>query len=191
MLDPVSLYMPVREWRKARARVWRAPPAERRNMETITRPYALAREEGEALWFLGTPTWVKATSDQTGGALGLVEHVLPAGSESPWHLHHTEDEAFYVVEGEMTFICGDKKIAAGPGAWVWGPRGVPHGFRVEGTSPARLLLFCTPAGFEQFIIEMGVPATDWESPPAGPPDMEQLVNVAARYRIDILGPLPD
>ena len=160
-------------------------------MATVLRPYALARGEGEALWFLGTPTWVKATGEQTGGALGLVEQVIPAGSASPWHVHHAEDEAFYVVEGEMTFICGDERIAAGPGTWVWGPRGVPHGFRVEGTAPARLLLLTTPAGFERFVVEMGEPATEGGAPPTGEPDTEALMALAAKYRLDILGPLPD
>ena len=103
---------------------------------------------------------MKATGEQTGGALGLVEQILPAGFASPWHLHHNEDEAFYVAEGDMMFICGDDRLAAGPGSWVWGPRGIPHGFRVEGTAPARLLLFATPAGFEQFVVELGEPATE-------------------------------
>lgn len=160
-------------------------------MEEAVRPYALARDEGEAFWFLGAQTWVKATSAQTGGALGLVEQVLPAGFASPWHMHHVEDEAFYVAEGEMMFLCGDQRTKAGPGTWVWGPRGVPHGFRVEGTEPARILLFATPAGFEQFVVELGEPAADWSSLPSGPPDMEKLMATAAKYRVDILGPLPD
>lgn len=160
-------------------------------MDRTTLPYALARGEGQALWFLGAQTWVKATSEQTGGALGLVEQILPAGFASPWHLHHNEDEAFYVAEGEMTFICGDAQVAAGPGTWVWGPRGIPHGFRVEGSAPARLLLFATPAGFEQFVVDLGVPAPEGSSAPDGPPDMDKLMAAAARYQIDILGPLPE
>ncbi|MDQ3222079.1 MAG: hypothetical protein M3Q75_01170 [Gemmatimonadota bacterium] len=72
-----------------------------------------------------------------------------------------------------------------------GPRDIPHGFRVEGTAPARLLLFATPAGFEQFVVELGEPAADWSSPPSAPPDMATLMAVAAKYRVDILGPLPD
>ena len=91
----------------------------------------------------------------------------------------------------MTFLCGDDRLSAGAGTWIWGPRGIPHGFRVEGSAPARLLLFATPAGFEQFVIDLGEPAADWSSPPAGPPDMEKLMATAARYRVDILGPLPD
>lgn len=155
-------------------------------METLMQPYGLRREDGETLWFLGTPTRVLATAEQTGGAFGLVEHVIPAGGASPWHVHHAEDEAFYVVEGEMTFLCGDQKVQAGPGTFVYGPREIPHGFRVEGTAPARLLLLCTPGGFEHFVIEMSD-----TTPPAGPPDLEKMMALAARYNTEIFGPLPE
>jgi mannose-6-phosphate isomerase-like protein (cupin superfamily) len=155
-------------------------------METIAQPFAHRREAEAPLWFLGVPTQVLATAEQTNGAFGLVEHVIPAGDESPWHVHHAEDEAFYLVEGEMTFLCGDRSVRAGPGSFVYGPRGVPHGFRVEGDQPARLLLLCAPGGFERFIIDLSEPA-----PPDGPPDMEHMIALAAQYNIDILGPLPE
>jgi quercetin dioxygenase-like cupin family protein len=155
-------------------------------MGMITQPYALAREEAEALWFMGIPTRVLATAEQTGGAFGLIEHVIPAGDESPWHVHHAEDESFYVVEGHMTFLCGEQRVQAGPGTFVYGPREIPHGFRVEGTEPAMMLLQCTPGGFEHFVIEMSESA-----PPTGPPDMERLMALATKYDIEILGPLPD
>jgi quercetin dioxygenase-like cupin family protein len=155
-------------------------------MGMVTQPYALAREEGERLWFMGVPTRVLATAEQTGGAFGLIEHVIPAGDESPWHVHHGEDESFYVVVGQVTFLCGDQKVRAGPGTFVYGPREIPHGFRVEGTQPARILLQCTPGGFEHFIIEMSESA-----PPSGPTDMERLMSVAGKYGNEILGALPE
>jgi mannose-6-phosphate isomerase-like protein (cupin superfamily) len=155
-------------------------------MAVTTQPYALAREEGEELWFLGAPTRVIANAEQTGGAFGLIEQVIPAGSESPLHVHHAEDESFYVVEGRMTFLCGDQKVHAEAGTFVYGPRGIPHGFRVEGEQPARVLLQCTPRGFEHFVMEMSEPA-----PPSGPPDMQRLISVAAKYGNEILGPLPE
>ncbi|HEY6582031.1 MAG TPA: quercetin 2,3-dioxygenase [Rubrobacter sp.] len=156
-------------------------------MAVTTQPYALAREEGEELWFLGAPTRVIATAEQTEGAFGLIEQEIPAGSESPWHVHHAEDESFYVVEGRMTFLCGEQKVQAGPGTFIYGPRGIPHGFRVEGDQPAKVLLQCIPAGgFENFVMEMSESA-----PPSGPPDMERLMSVAAKYGNEILGPLPE
>jgi quercetin dioxygenase-like cupin family protein len=153
-------------------------------------PYALAREEGQALWFLGTLVRVKATAEQTGGAFGLIDNVLLAGFASPYHMHRNEDESFYVVEGEMTFYVGDERVKAEAGAFVYGPRGVPHGFEVEETAPARILLQNYPAGFEGFPVEVGEPAKELTIPPAEAPDMERLMAVAAKYDIEILGPLP-
>jgi quercetin dioxygenase-like cupin family protein len=161
-------------------------------MVTQQTSYALTQDEGQALWFLGNVlTRVKATGDQTGGAYGLVDQILPAGFASPWHLHHAEDETFYVLAGEITFLCGDTRVVGGPGTFVYGPRGIPHGFRAGASAPARLLLMNTPAGFEQFVRALSAPASADAPPPAGPPDMEQLIAMAARYHIDILGPLPE
>jgi quercetin dioxygenase-like cupin family protein len=160
-------------------------------MQPTDQQYVSTREEEQALWFLGVLTQVKASGEQTRGAYGLVEQVLPAGFASPWHLHHNEDETFYVIEGRMTLLCGEARIAARPGTWAFGPRNIPHGFRVEGNAPARLLLLTTPSGFEHFVLEMSEKATDPTTPPSTSPDMEKLMAVAAKYHIDILGPLPE
>ena len=162
-------------------------------METARRPYAIHREEGERLSFFGSLTWIKATGEQTGGAFGLIEHLMPPGEEIPWHLHHNEDESFYVIEGEVLFIVGEEqqRITAGPGTFVFGPREIPHGFRVAGSSPARMLIEATPAGFEHFVLALSEPAPASGFPPAGPPDMEKVMAAAARANIEILGPLPE
>jgi quercetin dioxygenase-like cupin family protein len=136
------------------------------------------------IFFLGLPTILRATAETTNGAFGLVEQVLPPGFASPYHLHHLEDEAFYVLEGEIAFVCDGNWTIARPGTYVFGPRSIPHGFKVLGDTPARMLLLCTPGGFAQFVVEMSEPA------PA-PPDMARLMAVAAKYRIDMLGPLPE
>ena len=158
-------------------------------MDMGTQPYALAREEGLALWFLDALLIVKATGEQTGGAFALIDNVGPPG-EAPYHVHHNEDEAFYVLEGEITVYVGDEKIKAEPGTWVYGPREVPHGFRIEGDSPARFLLLYTPAGFERYFVEVGEPARELTLPPAEPLNLESLMSVAPKYDIEILGPLP-
>src|SRR5215212_6882302 len=159
-------------------------------MDMGNQPYALAREEGPAVWFLGTLVIMKATGEHTGGAFGLIDNLMPAGFASPYHMHRNEDESFYVVEGEMTFYVGEQRVKAGAGAFVYGPRGVPHGFEVNGTEQARILLQNYPAGFERFPVEVGEPAKELSIPPAEPPDMERLMAIAAKYEIEILGPLP-
>ena len=77
--------------------------------------------------------------------------------------------------------------SGGPGTYVFGPREIPHGFKVIGNTPARMLLLCAPGGFEHFVLEQ---ATDIAAPPA-PPDMAKMMELAAKYKIDILGPLPE
>jgi len=134
---------------------------------------------------------MRATSETTNGAFGLVEQwMIPAGFASPYHVHRLEDEAFYVLEGEMAFVCGSTWLTAGPGTYVFGPRNIPHGFKVLGASPARLLLLCEPAGFEKFVLDLSEQEPAPGVPPT-PPDMARLVATAAKHHIDILGPLPE
>jgi quercetin dioxygenase-like cupin family protein len=145
--------------------------------------------KGDAAFrFLGLPTQVRATAEMTNGAFGLVENWdMPPGFASPYHTHHREDESFYILQGEVSFVIDGRWQRVGPGAFVFGPREVPHGFKVVGDEPAQMLFQATPGGFEQFVIELGQPLTD----PVAPPDIPKLIETAARYGIDIHGPLPD
>src|SRR5687768_4758006 len=136
-------------------------------MDMGTQPYALAREEGKAVWFLGTLVIMKATSEQTAGAFGLIDNVLPAGFASPYHMHRNEDESFYVVEGEMTFYVGEQRVKAEAGAFVYGPGGVPHGLVGEGTGTARIRPQNYPAAVAGFPVEAGEPAEELALPTAG------------------------
>ncbi len=150
-------------------------------------PYLNTRDD-EAFRFLGLPTLMRAAKATTNGAFGLVEHLeMPIGFASPYHTHHNEDEAFYVLEGELAFVCGEKWLKGGPGTFVFGPREIAHGFKVIGHKPARILLMCTPGGFEQFVLDLGVPIT---AAPA-PPDMQKLMETAAKFNINVHGPLPE
>lgn len=136
--------------------------------------------------FLGLPTWIKANRDLTGGQFSLIEQIIPAGFESPWHMHHSEDEAFYVIEGQMSVITEGASTLLQAGGFAFGPRGIPHGFRIEGEGPARILLMTTGSDFADFIAETSVPS---DTPPAAP-DMAFLVAAAERHNVAILGPLP-
>jgi quercetin dioxygenase-like cupin family protein len=157
-------------------------------MSTHTQqPYLNTRADA-AFRFLGLPTLMRSTGETTNGAFGLMEHwSMPPGFATPYHMHHVEDEAFYVLEGEVAFVCDGKWLQAGPGAYVFGPREIPHGFKIVGNTPARMLLLCAPAGFENFVLEMSEP----DAAPPTPPDMAKLMTLAAKYKIDILGPLPE
>jgi hypothetical protein len=111
------------------------------------------------------------------------------------HVHHREDEGFYILEGEMNFYVGDQMIKVHPGSYLFGPRDVPHAFTVE-SGPARLLFVFSPAGLEGLIREMGEPARSLTVPPQldEEPDeaeRERMAAIGARYGAEILGPPPN
>lgn len=154
-------------------------------------PFASTRDEASRRWFLGSEAWVRVGTAAGGGRLVVVEQRIPPGAASPWHVHLTQDEALYVIEGTVTVIVGSERWTLGPGGLTFGPKEVPHGFRVEGDRPARLLLICTPGdGFDEFITAGGEPATAPGFPPPAPPDVAKLSRLAAQYGNQILGPLP-
>jgi quercetin dioxygenase-like cupin family protein len=152
------------------------------------RALAVGAGEGEAVWFLRNRTEVKVGAEETGGAYGLVESIVPAGWSPPLHVHRREDEAFYVLEGEFTFRCGDETFSGGPGTYVFLPRDVPHTFVAEGDEPGRLLTLVSPGGGERFFVEAARPAEDDGLPPAGPIDVARLQQVAERFGNEIVGP---
>jgi mannose-6-phosphate isomerase-like protein (cupin superfamily) len=120
--------------------------------EATSRIFALDPGEGEALWWMGGLATIKATAEQTGGRYTLVEILVPEFpmEESLLHVHHFEDEGFYILEGEMTFYVGDETIKARPGSFLFGPKDIPHAFSVD-SGPARLLFILSPAGMEGAI----------------------------------------
>ena len=145
-----------------------------------TKPYRLDHEEGQFLQALGAWVSIKATSEQTGGVFNLFEVSCPSHYATPLLIHYTEDVAVYILEGTLAFFSGSEKREAAGGSFFYQPRGTPHGFRVEGGTPARILYMTIPAGFDRFVIEQDLLA------PTSEAEM-----VAARYKIEILGPLPE
>lgn len=152
------------------------------------KPYALSREEGEPLWLLGGLITLKATGESTDGQLTLMEALAPPGFGVPLHTHEREHEAFYVLEGEMTFYLDEDAIQASEGAFFSVPPGTPHGFEVR--SESRFLDLRTPGGFEEFFRAAGEPAQARTLPPSAPPDVAKLVAAAPRFGMTILAPPP-
>jgi quercetin dioxygenase-like cupin family protein len=145
--------------------------------------------EGDARWFLGALLTIKSSAETTNGGVAVIEHHASQGHGSPLHVHHNEDEWFYVTEGELTFWTGGQVTTASAGSFVYLPRDVPHTFLVS-SPQARFLLVVEPAGFEGFVREMSEPAGERTLPPATvqPPSPEQMTATAAKYGLDIVGP---
>jgi quercetin dioxygenase-like cupin family protein len=145
-----------------------------------TSPYSLTNDEGEKIQSLGAVVVLKATTEQTGGTFNLLEVTCLPGYATSLQIHYSEDVAVYILEGALTFFWGNDKKEAVAGSYFYQPRGIPHGFRVEGDTPARILYMTFPAGIDRFVNEQGKLTPDCES-----------VTAAARYKIEILGPLPE
>ena len=124
----------------------------------------------------------------------MLEHLSSRGSGSPLHVHHNEDEMFYVIDGELTLWVNGQTTVAPAGSFAYGPRDVPHTFTVT-SDQARFLLIVQPAGFDDFVRAIGEPAQQLVIPPPAtePPDMAALAAIAAQHGIELLGPpgIPD
>jgi quercetin dioxygenase-like cupin family protein len=146
---------------------------------------ALAAGEGEARWWFGQLAVLKATAKDTAGGHTLVEITVNPGYETPLHIHHREDEGFWMLDGSATFTVGNQTVEAGPGAYLFGPKHVPHKWKA-GADGARLLYLFAPGGFEDLIREMSEPARELVPPPpeVRPPD--NVVEVATRFGVELL-----
>jgi mannose-6-phosphate isomerase-like protein (cupin superfamily) len=98
---------------------------------------------------IGNVEFLARTADTPRFTFGIIE--IATGRVLEAHVHEGEDDAFYIVEGEMTFVIGDEEVAAPPGTFVLVPPGIEHGFRNDGDVPVRMLNIHAPAGFDRRI----------------------------------------
>jgi quercetin dioxygenase-like cupin family protein len=145
--------------------------------------------KAEPIWFINNLARVLVDGDASRGGLAIVEISGRKGDMPPLHVHHREDEAFVVLDGELSlFLAGGTRIGVGPGEVAFAPRGIPHVYRVE-SDEARWLAVATPAGFDAFVREAGEPAESPELPPPGREhDPARLAEISARHGIELLGP---
>ena len=153
--------------------------------------YARRAEVGSSVWYLGNLFTILASSEDTGGRFALIEILAPKGTEPPRHVHHRQDEAFYMLEGEITFYIGEETYRATPGTYVFAPRGIPHSWVVE-TDVVRKLVTLTPGGAEEHFRDprFSEPARTptLPPPPEGPSVVEALVADMERYGVEVVGP---
>jgi quercetin dioxygenase-like cupin family protein len=159
-------------------------------------PYVLSGDAGVYdIWFPSNPRApgryrAKVAGEQTESRLSQVHLVEQRGAAPPVHLHHNADETLYVIDGDVSVFLGDERIEAGPGAFVFVPKGAVHTWLVR-SQQAELFLSLAPAGLEGFFAEVGVPAVPGEPSP-GPMDVDpQDMNRRAEpYGVEFLGPPP-
>jgi mannose-6-phosphate isomerase-like protein (cupin superfamily) len=158
-------------------------------MDMNLSPRIQSSEEGQAFWYLNGLVNIRINGANTGGQFSWIDELLPTGMETPYHIHHNEDETFYIIEGETEFVLNGSLIDAGAGAIVFLPKKIPHGFRVVGDHPARIINLVSPSGFERLFIEAGDPATSMELPTPYAPDFSRVVEACKKLDIEILGPI--
>jgi quercetin dioxygenase-like cupin family protein len=144
----------------------------------------------QSVWYSGWLLTFLATGQDTQGQFALQEQVGRKGNVPPPHIHHREDETFYVLEGEMTFSIGDRTIKAPPGTMVFAPRGVVHSFTID-SEQVRILVLNTPAGLEEFFKKCSVPAPSMTlPPPADVPysEVQKMMSLAPEFGFEFVLP---
>lgn len=149
--------------------------------------FLVSPHEGEQVWVVDELIRFVARGQETGGAYTLTEsHVLPNGGP-PTHIHQREDEAFWVLEGELQVAVGDHTSTVSTGGFIHLPRGVPHRFFNASASPVRFLTLLVPAGLEGFFESVGVPGSLDDAPPLEAPDhIAQIHEAAPRYGVELM-----
>ncbi len=130
-----------------------------------SKPFALPVVQASAYWLQDSLWMILATTEQTGGSYSLMEQLCPknAGPAPPTH---EQDEALYILHGEITLVAGPERFTAKEGSFAYIPAGCVHTFRVD-TADARLLNWYLPGGFEKAITDFATPAKARTLPPEG------------------------
>jgi quercetin dioxygenase-like cupin family protein len=143
--------------------------------------------EGRTIAVVGDVYRLLATGEDTNGKYALWEAIVPPGGGPPPHVHSREEEGFYILEGEITFQIGEKRLVASAGTSANMPVGTPHSFKNESRKRAKMLIFVAPAGLEQMFFEVGVPVPPGATTaaPTTKEEIERLLAAAPRFGIEI------
>jgi quercetin dioxygenase-like cupin family protein len=138
--------------------------------------------EGRSLNILGHSVTSLLSKAETNGDSYVFAVSTPAGHGIPPHVHEREDEYIYVVEGIFEVFLNGRTHEASAGSLLHFPRYIPHGFRNIGATPGKTIWTVTPgASFEAFFDEL-------DALPPGPPDMQKVVGIFAKYGMEVLPP---
>ena len=119
--------------------------------------------------------------ERSGGRLAVIDEVVESDfAGPPLHLHPSFDEGFYVLDGEVTFRVGDELVTGGRGTFAFAERGTPHTFANLSGEPARVLIICTPAGFERYFARVAAERAGAEPPPWARETEPETIRVGPR-----------
>lgn len=148
--------------------------------------------QAPATWAMGSLFEMLATSTDTGAPLDVALVTQPPGVATPLHVHTRESEAFYVLDGTLTYQAGDEVHRLSAGWFIHLPVGVPHAFRITGTTPARILALAVPGGLMDLYAQVGTLATERRLPGSdGQPMATEIArwnDLGPRYGLRVIGP---
>jgi mannose-6-phosphate isomerase-like protein (cupin superfamily) len=155
---------------------------------TIPRELLIKPAQGHSLSVVGDILTFKAVSEDTNGQYTLFELQVDPEIGPPPHIHHREDEAFYIQEGELEFQLGDRTVIATPGTFLYSPKGHLHSFKNITNQRAKILVWCTPAGIEKYFAEVGIPVDDPEAPsrPVTQEAIDRVLAAGPKYGIEFI-----
>ena len=139
--------------------------------------------EGKSVTLAGQPLAFLVTGQDTRHT-SMFEWTVPAGFSTGLHVHRTQEETFYVLEGDCEWQIGDELVHAKPGTYVFIPPGVPHNIGNASDKPARMLMTVSPPGHEHYFEELGEIVARGSAP-----DANVIANLRARYDTDQLSAL--
>ena len=153
-------------------------------MADRSRGFVLRPGEGREIDLGGFRMSVKATATDTSGAFSLLEADEPPDFGPPMHIHHDSAEAFYVLEGEYIIFMDDREFSCPAGSFIFIPAGVAHGFRVGKVASRKLNLYI-PAAMIGYFDDLS------EAISQGVADLASLAEIAGRYSMEVIGPVPE
>ncbi len=161
-------------------------------MQATTGVVVRGPAEGDPIWAMGSLFERLVSGQETEGKLDVALVTQPPGIAPPLHVHTHEAEAFYLLEGTIVYQAGEDLHQLVAGSFIYLPQGVPHAFRITGTTPARFLSFDAPAGLMDLYAEVGMPASERRLPGADGRSIEEEIprwnEIGPRYGIQVIGP---
>jgi quercetin dioxygenase-like cupin family protein len=159
---------------------------------STTAAHYLPAGSGPMTWAMGSLFEHLAGPRETDGALDVSLVTQPPGIATPLHRHTHEAEAFFLLDGTMTYRAGEDTYHLGSGDFLWLPAGLPHAFRITGTTPARFIALASPGGLMALYDDVGMPAGERRLPGADGVAMEVEIprwnHVGPRFGLEVVGP---
>jgi len=145
-------------------------------------------DTGPCFWGPGDQYTFLVTGAQSNGAYFIMEGIIPPGGGPPLHIHHREEECFYLLAGYLEITLGEKKFNATTGAFIQIPRGTVHKFHNVGSTTARMLLLFSPAGMDKYFEETLELVQDRSAaiPPISEAVISRLVNAGPKHGLEFV-----